>query len=1546
MVSTRRKKQRGEKRHTKRKNKIDGKRHTKRKNKMVKKRHTRRKKMYGGADDLTRDDVKNYYRGCFFNTLDEKSMLFALLFYKWLRDKYQDQDQDQGKVIINMKDLFVNDADGKSYFMQFLNHMRKESLRITELDDVYKKLEHHYPYTKWPGNVKWIGEVEDVNGRDNYFAETVLPVMFSLSTFYIEPITSPRIKMTIHNENLTVFNSALFDLFVEQEVEILQQIESDINSITEFIGNIKGIASTITDTMVEPGAPDPQKLSVEIIELEAELVALNEKKAGFVDPQGIQTAGEAAIIELSGIKYNGKIRPELLDGTINLCAETKITIADNDTDDNCYAIMKSIKQLQDIFAALFDNGCITYDGNVGDDLFYNFRRLPFISQKMPIFPNQRTPHALDQFSKQTYNLKIYNILLLFYRMSPGVLKGFKNTPHTDTVVNISKNPFNMIISNFNTYNLSIFNRTLQQKQRIDLYTGKFPITYDEVDTYTFFVYILKFGSDSVSMFETWLKLRYAGFTHDAIIFGIEQELGEKFLSSADYEDMITAINNFYYERTEPTMGLLDIQRLLSMKGSEPITVIPEKLISKPDEFISFHKGISKLRIGNQSQSISTMLLRESTVKLSYTTESDSVASAGGGSEVIGGAHNPDTITQMQTGGQLTGITSQLLDWIMVYLGNAIDKEDPEHDFKHDFSSLGKESSQVMASNVWGKMHADAEYFICDSDTQLAAGVNQVAPHNTDLWEYLSNSNAYYDAGAGTPNNAFKKLSEWSGSQNIAGGPLKYPFYIKRVTELVIDINAKYPNLEPTTRSMSNNVDPAGLGTGGWYTFYPLFINTSANNAIFGGSYLQQHVAIINQFFKHCVLFIKSIARQRGDYNPEYAAAFEVLENIEVIGVPLGGKLRMRYTFVGGYIDFFWDNSQAKMAFYIPGAAGRSNQGGGMPEFFAKIDPTVRAMVARLCKYIGDKSHIVNAIYLILLGGDLMDHCIYTIDRLLFKTIVQVIEKTNENLDSFYGGLSNPNFTIDDFRNAITQIGRRMGGILTLPSGSCPTLFVNEQSYQDSLAQEKTTGVVNTQDPIVMVVYRKPDILAEYERWINDFEKVINSAAAAGAGAADDDVPPAALTEIINNKNTEIDGKEAEEQVPILLRYIEDIKKNETLKTSYMAIKQKEARTKFKTLFENTTKRVLSTKTAATVVSGNLGMWVDAANLRTSTRHRLFNLYLSPNIRLNTGNAVLDLVRYNTEMENLLEQLLPYATNDTGGWIGGDYFLGVIAQLNIKVRIFLKTLFNTGDDRHGQIANALKENTQSYEELAVSPENKLTILGGQQVRDAQISAQRNRYAAYTQQFGALITSFVKFFHASSDIFTPTLLADAAATTATAAAAATTAAADEGATDALQADALQAADTAAAAADTAAAAADVAVADADAAAAAAVAVAAADVAVADVADTTKWDDLLGKVIERKEKELNNFFGVIAQDAEGASASTGEGASAPTGEGASAKKKVAANIGASDVIKRMITRFNNPDIESKIKDIESKIKDSVTESQMSLRPQRLPPGFRYGQ
>ena len=110
-----------------------------------------------------------------------------------------------------------------------------------------------------------------------------------------------------------------------------------------------------------------------------------------------------------------------------------------------------------------------------------------------------------------------------------------------------------------------------------------------------------------------------------------------------------------------------------------------------------------------------------------------------------------------------------------------------------------------------------KYFICDSDVQL---VNGGVPINTELWDYLSFANAYYDAGAGTPNNAFKKISEWKILPNIAGGPLKYPFYLDRMNTLNVNINRKYPNLAATTRSMSNIVDPAGLGTGGWYTFFP------------------------------------------------------------------------------------------------------------------------------------------------------------------------------------------------------------------------------------------------------------------------------------------------------------------------------------------------------------------------------------------------------------------------------------------------------------------------------------------------------------------------------------------------------------------------------------------------------------------------------------------------------------------------------------------------------------------------------------------------------
>ena len=96
-----------------------------------------------------------------------------------------------------------------------------------------------------------------------------------------------------------------------------------------------------------------------------------------------------------------------------------------------------------------------------------------------------------------------------------------------------------------------------------------------------------------------------------------------------------------------------------------------------------------------------------------------------------------------------------------------------------------------------------------------------------------------------------------------------------------------------------------------------------------------------------------------------------------------------------------------------------------------INSDIIIELCRLMKYIGDKSHIICSIVLFL--ATQKPQIILTIDRLLFKSIVQVIEKAR---------------VLGQTENIYKQLSQNLGCILGRTNGDCPNVLKETNSFVD------------------------------------------------------------------------------------------------------------------------------------------------------------------------------------------------------------------------------------------------------------------------------------------------------------------------------------------------------------------------------------------------------------------------------------------------------------------------------------------------------------------
>ena len=221
----------------------------------------------------------------------------------------------------------------------------------------------------------------------------------------------------------------------------------------------------------------------------------------------------------------------------------------------------------------------------------------------------------------------------------------------------------------------------------------------------------------------------------------------------------------------------------------------------------------------------------------------------------------------------------------------------------------------------------------------------------------------------------------------------------------------------TTKNISNYVDPAATGKGDLYRCYSMLSQS-------GNTVKEQAIDGANRFVKLCVAFTKALilkGAQDLEHNSltpstaDYKYIFEYLENVKVIDIY---KSDLVCLYKNNKERFVWEGNQSPMAAFINSAYDESNtkkiasqrsrnsNSKFLTQFFEKVKKdgikkeatVIKIGMCRILKYMGDKSHIIACVILILITKK--PYIVQTIDRLLSKAIIQVIEyckvKSKEN----------------------------------------------------------------------------------------------------------------------------------------------------------------------------------------------------------------------------------------------------------------------------------------------------------------------------------------------------------------------------------------------------------------------------------------------------------------------------------------------------------------------------------------------------------------------
>ena len=313
--------------------------------------------------------------------------------------------------------------------------------------------------------------------------------------------------------------------------------------------------------------------------------------------------------------------------------------------------------------------------------------------------------------------------------------------------------------------------------------------------------------------------------------------------------------------------------------------------------------------------------------------------------------------------------------VFQFLGDAIDTDDFDNDSKHDnltTKNFSGENDAIKVAQLTGggllfnKLNENGRFIKVDMKT----GISSETP-----LEGLESMNFLVDAGGGF----FKGLPDKDPCSSTAAPTL-------------------------TTKYISNYTDPASTGKGLLYRCFNEIGGVGANAAINGA----------NIFIKYCIEFTGKIIEKSKIGELEYtfyADALNFLGGVTVEAIT-GDKFNCNYVDkMSQNHGFYWLGNQSVMANWINAAYGRdiaaprSSVTGGYndinhayKQFLTDNGKVISEKhvyaLCRILKYMGDKSHIVAAVLMIKLKEQ--PFIIQTIDRLLAKCVVQVIEYCRTN----------------------------------------------------------------------------------------------------------------------------------------------------------------------------------------------------------------------------------------------------------------------------------------------------------------------------------------------------------------------------------------------------------------------------------------------------------------------------------------------------------------------------------------------------------------------
>ena len=389
--------------------------------------------------------------------------------------------------------------------------------------------------------------------------------------------------------------------------------------------------------------------------------------------------------------------------------------------------------------------------------------------------------------------------------------------------------------------------------------------------------------------------------------------------------------------------------------------------------------------------------------------------------------------------------------LFVSLANAIDTDDFNNDSKHDnltTTNFSGENDAIKDAKLQGgekgslfnKLNENGRFIKVDMKT----GISSETP-----LEGLESINFLVDAGGGF----FKGLPD---KDPCTGGD---------------------PSV--TNKYISNYTDPASTGKGLLYRCFTEIGGGGTNSAINGA----------DKFIGYCIAFTREIiTRVNTDKRSIdgvniifYETALNFLEQVTVDAIT-GDKFKCS----SRGIQFDWLGNQSIMAHWIndttisttPLAAPRSSNTVGYNDIKKAYDLYLANTVAveyhncvlalcRILKYMGDKSHIVAAVLMIKLKEQ--PFIIQTIDRLLAKCVVQVVEYCR----------TNPEYQF---------ISQNLGVMLT-NARKAPVITHTLACYNDVSGNNECKGTESaiftyyTSDPVAIKIKWIDSFLESYENTI-------------------------------------------------------------------------------------------------------------------------------------------------------------------------------------------------------------------------------------------------------------------------------------------------------------------------------------------------------------------------------------------------------------------------------------------------------------------------------